>query len=353
MQAASAKVVHDPLVREIAHALRHRCGYQPRPHRSIVVGCSAGGDSQALLHALCWLSGRRSWPFKVILAHVNHHLTEQSDEAEALLREQADRLGITYAHRSIHPHHHGGNLENTARKQRHAALRSIAHEHDASAIALAHHADDQLETMLMRLLRGASPAGLAGMAWTRQSTRSGLQLIRPMLAVTHAQALDFLQRHEIPWLEDPLNSKPNVRRNRLRAGVLPTLRESWPNGHERALDAADQLRQWARFIDAQARHVRDHFQETPTGPIAQRDKLAASPDPLLATALRAELLQAGVPSDRLKTKTLQRLVPAIRDRSSQPRHWHLANDITVTLDHRSLRITMRSGPDRSVPRPAN
>ncbi|QDU70296.1 tRNA(Ile)-lysidine synthase [Mucisphaera calidilacus] len=331
---------HDPLVKAVARALRRRCGYRHADHPEVLVACSGGGDSQALLHALDALSGCRGWHERVVVGHVNHHLSDQADEAEVFLREQAERMGVGWVCRSVHPDRHGGNLEATARRQRHAALRSMAREAGLGVIALAHHGDDQLETMLMRLMRGSSPSGLAGMAWSRASRRGDLRLIRPLLGVTHAEVVGFLERWGIVWFEDPLNSKPDLRRNRLRREVLPALRASWPRGHERALEAADQLRAWSGWMRERTRAHADLFVASEGGAVltAERGALAGVQGVELEMVLRERLLEAGVPADRLASRTTRQVVACVGTGVASPREWVLACGVRVALDHRSLVI---------------
>ncbi|MEQ9453911.1 MAG: tRNA lysidine(34) synthetase TilS [Phycisphaeraceae bacterium] len=338
MAGHSTKVALDPLVRETAVALRERCGFDPRSEPVIAVACSGGGDSQALLRALCALAGRRCWHQRVLVAHVNHHLTEQSDEADTFLRQQATDWGADYAVRSIHPDRHGGNLEATARKQRHAALRSIAREHGVRTVALAHHADDQLETMLMRLMRGAGPRGLAGMAWSRQSAAGDLAVVRPMLGITHAEIIGFLERHQVRWFEDPLNSKQHLRRNRLRADVLPGLRALWPKGHRRALETADQLREMAQWMASRVEAERSLF--TPSGHELRADlaALAGLKAPLASALLRSVLLESGVRADRLSARIVREIAEAVSQSPAQPSSWTLAGGVEVMVNHRSVVI---------------
>ncbi|MFK7789287.1 MAG: tRNA lysidine(34) synthetase TilS, partial [Phycisphaeraceae bacterium] len=154
---------YHPLVRSVARALRERCDVEPSS--AIVVACSGGADSVALLRALAMLAPRRKWQLRVIVGHINHHLRNEADDDAAFVEALAGVLSLPFARRDIRPADLPGNLEANARDLRYQSLAEIAKEHGASLIATAHHADDQLETLLMRMLRGSSVAGLRGIAW--------------------------------------------------------------------------------------------------------------------------------------------------------------------------------------------
>ena len=234
-----------PLVRAVAHGLRHRGGVQEGD--SVLVACSGGADSVALLRAMHLLRGRRKWNLKLTVAHVQHHL-RPDDEAEgdaAFVAALADQLGLACVRRDITPGESAGNVEANAREQRYAALNAMAAEVGAGFVATAHHADDQLETLLMAILRGTTAKGLRGIAWQRpldDEVTGGVTVIRPMLGTTHAEAIDFLHRLEQPWREDQTNLDRSRTRARLRQEVLPVLRELRPSVARKAVELGDVLR---------------------------------------------------------------------------------------------------------------
>ncbi len=170
-----------------------------------------------------------------LVAHgVNHGLRPAAqlelDRAEA----HAATLGIPFSRTTLalDP---GANLQHRARMARYRALREAAAALSASVIATAHHAEDRAETVLLRLLRGAGPRGLAVLP-----ARSG-DLIRPLIRTTKAQILAHLARHRVPYSEDPSNRDARFLRVRVRREVLPLLKELSPTvvAHLNAL--ADQL----------------------------------------------------------------------------------------------------------------
>ncbi|MEO0515091.1 MAG: tRNA lysidine(34) synthetase TilS [Planctomycetota bacterium] len=230
-----------PLVRGVAHGLRHRGGMREGSH--VVVACSGGADSVALVRAMHLLYRRRKWNLTLTVAHVQHHLRppEAAEGDAGFVEALATQLGLGYARRDIAPGESAGNVEANAREQRYAALTDIAAEVGAGFVATAHHADDQLETLLMAILRGTTAKGLRGIAWQRPLSEN-VMLIRPMLGATHAEAIALLDHLGQPWREDATNTDRSRTRARLRHEVLPVLRELRPSVARKAVELGDALR---------------------------------------------------------------------------------------------------------------
>lgn len=238
--ARSAAPHYGPLVRAVADGLRHRCGVQEGDH--VLVACSGGADSVALLRALHLLAPRRRWRLRLTVAHVQHHLRGDAAEGDAaFVAERADSLGLGFVRADIRPGDSAGNLEANARDQRYAALAGLAADAGASWVATAHHADDQLETLLMALIRGTGTAGLRGIAWDRPLA-DGVGLVRPMLGGTAARARELLAALKQDWREDATNADPDRTRARLRRDVLPVLRDLNAGAALNALALSDRMR---------------------------------------------------------------------------------------------------------------
>ena len=239
--ASDAAPQYSPLVRAVVHGLRRRCAVPAEAH--IVVACSGGADSVALLRALDLLRGRRTWRLRLTVAHVQHHLrpAEEAEGDAAFVEALAGQLGLAFVRRDIAPAEEAGNVEASARRQRYAVLAEMAEQVGASFVATAHHADDHLETILMALLRGTTVKGLRGIAWRRRLPE-GAVLIRPMLGATRAEAEAVLKQLDQPWREDATNQDRRRTRARLRHEVLPVLRELRPSVARKALELSDSLR---------------------------------------------------------------------------------------------------------------
>src|SRR5690554_5229547 len=187
----------------------------------VIVAVSGGPDSMALLHVLHRLS--EAYNYHLIVAHVNHQLrgAESDQEAEGVER-YASMLHIPFHGIAIdvpaHVQEHGGNTQAAAREHRYEYLHNIAEQTGAAAIALAHHADDQVETILMNMLRGSSPSGLIGILISR--IEKNMELIRPFLRISKGRLLQYCQAEQIPFFTDSSNNNRKYTRNRVRMDVI-------------------------------------------------------------------------------------------------------------------------------------
>src|SRR5713101_6037379 len=219
-----------------------------RPGATILVGLSGGADSVALMHAL--LDLRERFGMRIAAAHLNHRIRGlESDRDENFVREMCARLGIELnVARARGLDADSANLEERARDARYRFLNRAADALGADFIALAHHADDQAETVLMRVLRGAGIAGLAAMA-----ERGPGRLIRPMLGLYRAEILGYLHARGIAFVEDSSNLSPEILRNRIRTELIPILERDYAPGLRRRLvEVAGEMRSVDDFMNAAA-----------------------------------------------------------------------------------------------------
>ncbi len=238
------------LLREVSGAVE-RLGL---PGAGILLAVSGGLDSVALLHALHAISSRHG--LKLSVGHVNHGLRGAQSEADArFVRELAAGLGLACRVREVEPAaaRRGGpsrsrpSPQEAARRLRYAALRELAREAGASHVATAHHADDQAETVLLRLLRGSGPDGLAGIPERSADGR----VVRPLLRVTRGQILAFARERGLAWREDASNESDAYARNRLRRRWLPGLaREFNPRLLRAIADLAEAQRRDSEWMGA-------------------------------------------------------------------------------------------------------
>ena len=179
----------------------------------IVLALSGGLDSVTLAHLLA--DSREKMNFDLALAHVNHHLRPDSDADEAFCAILAGRLGLPLSVTHLDPQTRGReSVEAWARDRRYAALEKVADEVGADWIVTAHHADDQVETVLMRLQQGASLLTLAGIRPIRG------RLMRPLLEVSRSGIAAWALERRLQWIEDPTNADTRLLRNKLRHGLL-------------------------------------------------------------------------------------------------------------------------------------
>jgi tRNA(Ile)-lysidine synthase len=209
----------------------------------VVAAVSGGADSVALLYAL------QALEIPCTVAHLNHNLRGAASTAdEQFVRELARELALPIVAASVDVEQaartEGLSVEMAARKARHDFFSSFG----KSVIALAHQADDQAETFLLRLARGAGPEGLGGMSFSRQL--GSLRLIRPMLNIPRTALLEWLKTNGISWREDASNADESYLRNRVRHTVLPLLqKELNPNIRDTILRTMDILRAENEWMD--------------------------------------------------------------------------------------------------------
>jgi tRNA(Ile)-lysidine synthase len=195
----------------------------------VLAAVSGGADSMALVRALVEAKRGAGGEGKLLAAHVNHGLRgEASDADQRWLCQQCRDLGVPlevrHADTAALAAIERDGLEAAARADRYRLLAEIAEAAGARFVATAHTRDDQVETVLFRLLRGAGLRGLAGMRRTRPLSLS-VSLVRPLLEVTRADLVAYLEALGRPWREDASNNDPRFARNRLRHELLPFLRE--------------------------------------------------------------------------------------------------------------------------------
>jgi tRNA(Ile)-lysidine synthase len=186
----------------------------------ILLAFSAGADSVCLaaLLAECKISR------PVLCVHIDHGLDAASSERAARAQAIAEGLGLAAQVIQVRPDPAHAGLEAGARKARYQALAGLMAPGDL--LLTAHHADDQAETILMRLLRGSGPAGLSGIPACR--TFGAGWLARPLLAFERQEIIAWLEAREMGWIEDPTNLDLSIDRNFLRRQVMPMLRRRWP-----------------------------------------------------------------------------------------------------------------------------
>ena len=251
-----------------------------RPSARVVLGVSGGVDSMALL---ALLEGAGPKPF---IAHFNHQLRgAESDGDEAFVRAEAEKRGLDFrvGRGDVRAHAKGVSIEMAARKLRHAFLAQVAREIQGD-ILLAHHADDQIELVIMRGQRGIEGYGAAGMREeARSSADPAIRILRPLLHFRKAELQQFVQERKIPFREDSSNAQLDADRNRVRHVLLPQMRAKFgPNIDEQLLRQIAQVR--AR--EDSMRHVAKSWGEAGFDKLSDRTK---------ADVIVLQLEQAGIP----------------------------------------------------------
>lgn len=196
------------------------------PRLPLAVAYSGGADSTALLRACA-----ARWPGQVHAVHVHHGLQAAADDFETHCRQTCAVLGVPLAVAHVQARHaRGQSPEDAARRARYAAIAEVAAREWAAGgprdVALAQHADDQVETIVLALSRGAGLPGLAAMP--AQWTQGGLRYHRPLLQVPGAELRAWLASQGAGWIDDPSNANAAYVRNGIRAELLPVLQRLFP-----------------------------------------------------------------------------------------------------------------------------
>ncbi len=223
------------------------------PSEPQLVGVSGGRDSIALLH---WLHAHS---FKKLIAvHLDHRLRAESGEDATFVRKFADSLGVECITGSADVATFASDerlsIETAARRARHEFFARTAIERVCPRIFLAHHADDQVETFLHNLLRGAGPSGLCGMSAisTLEMHGTALLVARPLLGTWREEIDAYIARHKLPFREDASNADPRFTRNRLRHAAIPALTAALGRDVRAALlRTTELLRAEDEFLSAQ------------------------------------------------------------------------------------------------------
>jgi tRNA(Ile)-lysidine synthase len=196
------------------------------PDLPLAVAFSGGADSTALL-----LAAVRRWPGQVHAIHVHHGLQAAADAFADHCRATCERLGVPLHVRHVDARHAPGDSpEDAARTARYEALAEAARAHGLHCVLLAQHADDQVETLLLALSRGAGLPGLAAMP--ARFERHGVVFLRPLLQVSGTALRAWLQARGEPFIEDPSNDDTRFTRNRIRHDVLPAIEAAFPHWRE-------------------------------------------------------------------------------------------------------------------------
>jgi len=301
----------------------------------MLIACSGGPDSVALLGLLCRL--QRSEALVLAVGHVDHGLRPESRaEADHVARLARD-AGVEFRHVRLElaP---GTGLPARARVARRAALEAMAEAWAAPSIALGHTATDQAETMLLHLARGAGLEGLAAMA--DLEPRRGGHWLRPLLGLTRQHTRDLAVRMGLAFVDDPTNEIRRHPRVAVRHDVLPVLRRFRPHTDEAFAAAADKVREahealaWMVTRELVARR-RPHHWDVQAWP--------AMPRALRTAWLRSVCAEAGVDPSALASRTVDAIDRSLCARSGARRGWDLRPRKRLWIESERLWFTKSDG----------
>lgn len=230
----------------------------PDREAPLAVAFSGGADSTALL-----LAAWQVWPQRVVALHINHGLQAAAAEFEAHAKAFCAERGIPLQVQHVPVQvQSGDSLEAVARDARYPALALLAQQHGASAVLLGQHLEDQAETVLLALSRGAGLPGLSAMP--ARVERHGVCFLRPWLAVSGRALREWLHAHGIPFIEDPTNADLRFTRNRIRHQVLPAWEQGFPGGAPMLARTARHAAQAQALLEDLARIDLDQVGDPPS-----------------------------------------------------------------------------------------
>lgn len=222
------------------------------PDSQLVLALSGGLDSMVLLHLL--VQAQKLQPFALSAVYINHGISVHAAHWGQFCQQQCQALGVSFSQQQVKLNG-TDNLEQRARQARYQALARYICS-DKHLLLTAHHGDDQLETLLLALKRGAGTAGLAGIAAKRPFAKGSL--LRPLLAFSRQQLEQYAQTHQLSWVEDDSNSDTRFERNFIRQQIAPLLKTRWPHFHQTAQRSMQHIAAQQALLDhytAQALNV--------------------------------------------------------------------------------------------------
>ena len=221
-------------------------------HTTIIVGVSAGPDSMALLHLLLTL--RKEKDIEIICAHINHNVRLESKNEAKMVKKYCKDNNLVFETMTI-KEYHNNNFESEAREKRYAFFEEMIKKYKAKYLLTAHHGDDLIETILMRVVRGSTFKGYAG--FEKNIDKGTYRILRPFISITKEDILDYIQKHSIEYAVDKSNTSDEYTRNRYRKKILPFLKEEDNKVHEKFLKFSHTIIEYNKYIDKQMMKVID------------------------------------------------------------------------------------------------
>lgn len=281
----------------------------------ILAGFSGGLDSSVLLHLI-----KKAYPTHQILSvHVNHALQAEADQWATHCEEVAKQLGVGFCHTKLTPPASSRNLEAWARQARYETFKKFSKSGDV--LVLAHHADDQIETFLMRLFNGAGVQGLSGMKriLSPEKSLSNLPTSRPLLNYSRDQLECVAERLHINFITDPSNSISDFDRNYIRNSLTPRIKTRWPAYRAALLRSVAHIEEAREILDELAKEdlnvIRSALSETDLPMINEKQKLSITALKRLSLAKQRQVLRYWMSSFGFyvpSSKQLENLIESYR-----------------------------------------
>lgn len=210
----------------------------------VVIALSGGPDSMALLHLLIKL--RKEKNINIVCAHVNHNLRSESEDEKAFVENYCKYNNIIFEYMKIESYKNGFN-ENEARKIRYEFFDKIVDKYNSKYLLTAHHGDDLIETILMRITRGSNLKGYSGFSII--ANRKNYKLVKPLIYYTKEDINEYIKYNNIPYVIDNSNLKNDYTRNRYRHNIIPFLKKENSSVHMKYLEFSETLEKYNNYIE--------------------------------------------------------------------------------------------------------
>jgi len=303
---------------------------------SVLVGLSGGADSVCLIHVLHELKSELN--ITLAAAHLNHGIRgAEADSDEQFCADLCAKLGIEFYRKTVSLV--GSDLESAGRTARYEYFADLKREHNFDKIATAHNADDQAETVLMRILRGTGISGLAGIRYTRDDG-----VIRPILDVSRTEIKEYLRTNNLDWRTDKTNADTGFTRNRIRAELLPYLESNFnPNVREALQRLVSTAGEDGEFLENYARRLYKRLKNPlPTNEICLHiDSLALIERPIAVRLVRIAAQDALGVFPQLENKHIDDIF-ALATTAKSGTSLDLPNDLRVAVNYGWLTFSNRN-----------
>ncbi|MBS4167502.1 tRNA lysidine(34) synthetase TilS [Parachlamydia sp. AcF125] len=285
----------------ILHFLKTHCDWS----RPVLIGLSGGPDSIALLHLL--LRCAQSLPLKLGIAHIDHRWRPESEEEACLLKNLAESFHLPFHLKVLDPMPMRGNWEELCRHWRYQFFTELAKVYGYQAVVLGHHQDDQAETLLKRILEGASLVKLGGMQ--KEKVHGDLVVWRPLLGIDKTKILGWLSKRDIPFFVDRTNLDPTFLRGKMRSSILPYLSKEFGKEIKSALlHLGQESEELQSFLEGHLRPYLEKIRRTPLGVWIDLSKDFPPTSFELKQLLRYILKGEGIGFSRAQIKLAENLI---------------------------------------------
>ena len=221
-----------------------------KENENIVCAISGGPDSMFLLNLLVKLKNK--YHFNIVCAHVNHNMRIESNDEEVFVKNYCNNNGVIFEYMKI-TNYDDDNFHACARNIRYQFFEDLINKYNSKYLFTAHHGDDLMETVLMRIMRGSTLKGYGG--FSRISNKHNYNIVRPLITLTKQEIEDYDKDNNIPYAIDKSNFKDIYTRNRYRKYILPKLKDENKNAHLKFLNFSEYLIEAGNYFEKQSQNI--------------------------------------------------------------------------------------------------